>query len=66
MNGGGASPTVDAPPVPVVRREDVQYNLRDTASGVRAVGKGALDVAVAFAPVLLEVGVVVTILSRFQ
>lgn len=57
---------IQASPGPIFRKEDVQYNLRDTASEVRAVGKGALEVAFAFAPVLLEVGAVAAIASRLQ
>jgi len=63
MNGGAPA---GATPGPLIQKADVEYNLRDTASGVGAVGKGALDVAAAFVPVLIEVGVVVTIASHLQ
>ena len=63
MNGGAPA---GATPGPLIQKADVEYNLRDTASGVSAVGKGALDVATAFVPVLIELGVVVTIASRLQ
>jgi len=65
MNSCDASP-IGASSGPFTLKEDVYYNLRDTASGVRAVGKGAMDVAAAFAPVLIEVGAVVMFASKFQ